>query len=389
MKNIQPGDCIVCFNKQDIYKVSRELESMGIEVAVIYGSLPPNTKLSQAEKFNNPNNSCKVLVATDAIGMGLNLHIRRIIFYSMSKSGRNSRGEMIFDRISTSAAKQIAGRAGRFGTQWENGFVTTLKPHDLPLLNKILDESFEPLKQAGLHPTSDQIELCSFYLPDATLSNVIDIFISLCTVDDSLYFMCNIDDFKYLADEIEHVRLPLRQRYVYSCAPIDRKNKFLCQMFLSFARRHSKNEMITFNWLCEKIGWPIVSPKTMEHLVRLESIFDVLDLYLWLSYRFVKYYPDAIVVKDIQKELDEIIRNGIIQLTKLSKNENNTESINDYDNNSHVDVKKQYYGEGELSDKLLSTGVLTPAMLRRLQREWSNPEQKKNNCNYGRTKKEK
>lgn len=47
----------------------------GFEVAVIYGSLPPNTKLAQAAKFNDPNNSCKVMVATDAIGMGLNLFV--------------------------------------------------------------------------------------------------------------------------------------------------------------------------------------------------------------------------------------------------------------------------------------------------------------------------
>ena len=73
LSNVMPGDCIVCFNKNDIYTVSRVIESSGKEVAVIYGSLPPGTKLAQAAKFNDPNNSCKILVATDAIGMGLNL----------------------------------------------------------------------------------------------------------------------------------------------------------------------------------------------------------------------------------------------------------------------------------------------------------------------------
>lgn len=73
LDNVKPGDCIVCFNKNDIYKVSREIESRGKEIAVIYGSLPPNTKLAQAAKFNDPKNSCQVMVATDAIGMGLNL----------------------------------------------------------------------------------------------------------------------------------------------------------------------------------------------------------------------------------------------------------------------------------------------------------------------------
>lgn len=50
-------------------------------MAVIYGSLPPNTKLAQAAKFNDPNNSCKIMVATDAIGMGLNLYVA--IFFVM------------------------------------------------------------------------------------------------------------------------------------------------------------------------------------------------------------------------------------------------------------------------------------------------------------------
>ena len=81
VENIQEGDCVVCFNKHDIYSVSRALEARGMEVAVIYGSLPPNAKLAMAKKFNDPEDPCKVLVATDAVGMGLNLNIRRMIFY--------------------------------------------------------------------------------------------------------------------------------------------------------------------------------------------------------------------------------------------------------------------------------------------------------------------
>lgn len=73
LKNIQPGDCIVCFSRNDIFSVSNVIEKMGHKVAVIYGSLPPGTKLAQAARFNDPNDPCKILVATNAIGMGLNL----------------------------------------------------------------------------------------------------------------------------------------------------------------------------------------------------------------------------------------------------------------------------------------------------------------------------
>ena len=60
LANVEPGDCIVCFSKQDIYAVSRGLEKLGVECAVIYGSLPPGTKLAMASRFNDPKDSCKV-----------------------------------------------------------------------------------------------------------------------------------------------------------------------------------------------------------------------------------------------------------------------------------------------------------------------------------------
>ncbi len=152
----------VDFFCQDIYSVSRGLERQGVECAVIYGSLPPGTKLAMADKFNDPQDPCKVmkkadcvvhcccplrlalkfghsltrmhtqvLVATDAIGMGLNLNIRRIIFYSLSKLSLLEGGEREMDVISVSQALQIAGRAGRFNTQWETGHVTCFHQEEM------------------------------------------------------------------------------------------------------------------------------------------------------------------------------------------------------------------------------------------------------------------
>ena len=54
----------------------------------------------------------------------------------------------------------------------------------------------------------------AYHLPAASLSNLVDIFISLSTLDDSLYALCHLDDFKFLADMIEHIRLPLKV-YIY------------------------------------------------------------------------------------------------------------------------------------------------------------------------------
>ncbi|XP_034487891.1 ATP-dependent RNA helicase SUV3 homolog, mitochondrial [Drosophila innubila] len=375
LDNVMPGDCIVCFSKHDIYTVSREIEARGKEVAVIYGGLPPGTKLAQAAKFNDPENSCKVMVATDAIGMGLNLSIRRIIFYSLVKPTMNEKGEREIDTISISSALQIAGRAGRYRTQWEHGYVTAFKAEDLVTLQRLLGQTPEPLKQAGLHPTADQIELYAYHLPNSSLSNLMDIFVNLCTVDDSLYFMCNIEDFKFLAEMIQHVPLPLRARYVFCCAPINRKMPFVCSMFLKISRQYSRNEPITFDFIKRNCNLPLKLPKTILDLVHLEAVFDVMDLYLWLSYRFMDIFPDAASVREAQKELDEIIQQGVFQITRLLKN---TEAGQDgdvptYNMRRATSIKEPRLPSstrGRLTERLLAQGLLTPGMLSELRKEW-------------------
>ncbi|XP_013788263.1 ATP-dependent RNA helicase SUV3 homolog, mitochondrial-like [Limulus polyphemus] len=391
LDNVEQGDCIVCFSKNDIFSISLQLERRGHKCAVIYGALPPGTKLAQANKFNDPLNPCKILVSTDAIGMGLNLSIRRIIFYSVMKPSMNEKGEKEMDNLTTSQALQIAGRAGRYGTQFDEGFVTTFHAEDLPVLKEIMSRPVQPITAAGLHPTADQIELFAYNLPHATLANLIDIFLSLSQVNTASYFMCNIEDFKFLADMIQHVQLPLRARYVFCCAPINRKIPFVCSMFLKFARQYSHNDLLTFEWLKTSIGWPFNPPQTIMDLVHLEAVFDVLDLYLWLSYRFLDLFPDAEHVRMIQRELDKIIQEGVYSITSLlqtgefEKDQVVTEEQQLSGHNEDIRNKSRHIrgndvfvkaassvsiGKGQLTQQLLDKGLLTHQMLEQLQKEW-------------------
>eukprot|EP00094_Tigriopus_californicus_P005089 TCALIF_04903-PA protein Name:"Similar to CG9791 ATP-dependent RNA helicase SUV3 homolog, mitochondrial (Drosophila melanogaster)" AED:0.08 eAED:0.08 QI:0/0.66/0.57/1/1/1/7/22/758 len=292
-ENVEPGDCIVCFSKNDIYTVSRALERMGVECAVIYGSLPPGTKLAMSEKFNDPNDPCKVLVATDAIGMGLNLNIRRIVFYSTSKICLLENGEKEVGLISVSQALQIAGRAGRYNTQWETGYVTTFNQDEINIMKDLLKQTPPDILQAGLHPSFDQIEMYAYHLPHAGLANLVDIFISLSTLDDSSYFLCHTDDFKFLANMIEHIKLPLKA---------------------------NRGELITFDWLCHQIGWPFSPPNTILDLVQMEAVHDVMDSYLWLSYRFPDMFPDVMLISDVREELDIVIAEGVTNIVQLLRN---------------------------------------------------------------------
>ncbi|XP_062927568.1 ATP-dependent RNA helicase SUPV3L1, mitochondrial [Mobula hypostoma] len=403
LDNLRPGDCIVCFSKTDIYALSRQIEARGLECAVIYGSLPPGTKLAQAKKFNDPDDPCKIMVATDAIGMGLNLSIKRIIFNSLMKPSINEKGEKEMDRITTSQALQIAGRAGRFSTAFKEGEVTTMNRDDLPVLKEILNRPVDSIEIAGLHPTADQIEMFAYQLPEATLSNLIDIFVNLSQVD-GLYFVCNIDDFKFLADMIQHIPLNLRVRYVFCTAPINKRQPFVCTSFLKFARQFSRNEPLTFDWLCRHIHWPLTPPQNIKDLVHLEAVHDVLDLYLWLSYRFMDMFPDVNFVRDIQAELDTIIQIGVKNITRLiraSDSDSITAAVGPDGSNhggvrekrrinmDNVNISRRLRGSkalgyrpvtsetdapvragDSLSARLVQEGHLTAELLQQLREEW-------------------
>lgn len=74
LKRLRKGDCVVVFSRVGIHALKQEIEKITRKrVAVVYGSLPPETRAQQAKLFNEPDNDYDILVASDAIGMGLNL----------------------------------------------------------------------------------------------------------------------------------------------------------------------------------------------------------------------------------------------------------------------------------------------------------------------------
>lgn len=73
---IEKGDCVVTFSRNNIFAVKRTIEQKtGLKVAVAYGGLPPEVREEQARSFNSED-GYDVMVASDAIGMGLNLSVR-------------------------------------------------------------------------------------------------------------------------------------------------------------------------------------------------------------------------------------------------------------------------------------------------------------------------
>lgn len=74
LRKLQKGDCLVSFSRVGIHALKGEIEKMtGRRAAIVYGGLPAEIRTQQASLFNDPDNDYDFLVASDAIGMGLNL----------------------------------------------------------------------------------------------------------------------------------------------------------------------------------------------------------------------------------------------------------------------------------------------------------------------------
>lgn len=129
---VEEGDAIVVFSKKRVLELAEEYSSKGIKASLIYGDLPPEVRRKQYEQF--VNKETKILITTDAIGMGVNLPIRRIIFLSVKKFD----GEEV--RFLTSQeVKQIAGRAGRQGIYYV-GYVVSVGNNAEVIKDKLIRE---------------------------------------------------------------------------------------------------------------------------------------------------------------------------------------------------------------------------------------------------------
>ena len=106
LSRLPKRSAIVAFSAEEVYAVAEMLRRFRGGAAVVMGALSPRTRNAQVQMFLN--GEVDYLVATDAIGMGLNLDVAHVAFASLRKfDGRRTR------RLTVSEMAQIAGRAGR------------------------------------------------------------------------------------------------------------------------------------------------------------------------------------------------------------------------------------------------------------------------------------
>lgn len=156
LNRIQKGDALVAFSRKRVLQLAAKLEDDGHGVSVIYGNMPPESRQRQMEDF--VSGKTQVVVATDAIGMGLNLPIRRIILMDSHK----------FDGVrrrilTTQEVKQIAGRAGRRGL-YDQGEVIFME--DRKRMKELLERDDAPIQMFTIAPTRSVLKRFLRYYQD-------------------------------------------------------------------------------------------------------------------------------------------------------------------------------------------------------------------------------
>jgi ATP-dependent RNA helicase SUPV3L1/SUV3 len=151
LSRIPPRSAIVAFSAEQVYATAEMLRRFRGGAAVVMGALSPQTRNAQVELYQS--GEVDYLVATDAIGMGLNLDIEHVAFAGLSKfDGVRQR------RLTTAEMAQIAGRAGRhqkdgtFGTlagghhaaEFADEEVYAIEEHRFPPLTRLFWREPEP-----------------------------------------------------------------------------------------------------------------------------------------------------------------------------------------------------------------------------------------------------
>ena len=295
LKNIEPGTAVVAFSRKEVLSLKQQLSDR-FSVSVVYGNLSPEVRREEARRFREGESD--VLVATDAIAMGLNLPIKTLLFSKDNKFDGVKRRELDITEI-----QQIAGRAGRYGIH-EEGFVGAV---DKATLNTIKDKIYQTAPDVEapftVMASLEHVMLISQILESERLTEILGFFSENMEFEGP-FVASNIDSMLELASIVDEYDIDLKSRYHLSCAPVSLNSPYIESVFHRYLRELEKKQIV-------KYIPPRKLPKyaiTNEEMLNAEDRVKEVSLYLWLSFKFPDSFPD---VEGAKRARD--ILNGFIE----------------------------------------------------------------------------
>lgn len=297
LTQLQKGDALIAFSRKDILSYATLLRQKKYTVSIIYGALSPEVRRKQADLFNSGQTD--IVISTDAIGMGLNLPIKRIIFATINKyDGQKVR------QLKTSELLQIAGRAGRYGLH-EEGFVGLLKNkvNDTyavqslkNMLTNTLGDSYKKLQVA---PTDWHINIISEILKTKDLGKILLCFNSLRY--NSIYETANLEQMVLLYGHVKQIVKPLslKEQYHLITAPVELHNEDLVEYYKDLVHDIVNQKEVFF------------SADNYYDLESAELENKKLTIFAWLSFYYNKL--DTYNINEERNLLSHFIQNRLKQ----------------------------------------------------------------------------
>ncbi|PVE23338.1 helicase [Microvirga sp. KLBC 81] len=300
LNKLSRGDAVIAFSRANVHELRARLVQSGRTVATVYGALGPEVRRAEAARFRN--GEAEILVATDAIGMGLNIGpLRRVVFSTLRKfDGVQER------QLTSMEIKQIAGRAGRFGHHYE-GLVTALLeagPYgraEAIISNALTGEGTKLRGKAYVRPNQETVMSASGVLQTDRLGHVLRHLNDTLVAGHPDLRMADMEEMIELALLLDTVDMPILDRLSYAIAPVEVRERMAVELLLEWARQHAVNGLVQ-------------PPNFGLHtdLLKLEARVKIATTWLWLAQRYPHVYEDVEAVINLRSDLNSKIEEKLI-----------------------------------------------------------------------------
>jgi ATP-dependent RNA helicase SUPV3L1/SUV3 len=291
LRNLQRGDAVIAFSRREVLMWRDMITELGLSVATVYGNLAPEVRRAQAERFRD--GSADVVVATDALAMGLNMPIRRIVMTTTVKYNGVEEEE-----ISASLARQIAGRAGRYGVH-EEGLVAGYDDDTHDVMRALLKEKLAPLAATGFSvaPTLEHLHRIAAVTGESSLARLLKRFVHNIDVPDGFFFPRITDEQAERALWLDTLSLSVAEKFMLSLVPVSTKVPSLQRAWEQWAHALAKKRVSKLQ--------PEQGSLYGRNLQEVEDSCRLYSAYAWLAYRAPEFFPSVALAQSLARAASE------------------------------------------------------------------------------------
>lgn len=286
-RHVPIRSAVIGFSRAMVLELKAMFESRGLRVSVIYGGLSPEVRREEARRFRDGESD--IVCATDAIGLGLNLPLDRVIFYETDKFD----GE-INRRLEPAEILQIGGRAGR--GPGSAGLVAAFSIRDGRRIQSALTQpqSTPAPAQLPAAPTAMHVRAIADHLGLERLQPILEFFRTRLTFPGGTFFP-DVREAVFNAAELVDTYAPnlsVEHRYTLACTPIDLEEHLFRSVFTDWLETLAGGRQVNFPRRLEANGG----------LEGLEEMLQLVTIYRWLALKFPAAFTDLAWVEQLRRE---------------------------------------------------------------------------------------